>query len=415
MVKNPNIRYPKEVTDKETIDILLNMTEEYGLKESSFMEIFGDYGKGPKCQPYDILTVPAGYYGPEGNKNTNTFRTTVGSWWFNKTFIEKDLFDIEGYVTDEITGDKFSDINQDIAYAVMEDKLDISVLKKFIMKCQKFQPYSTMLCPGYTMKMLLISKEIEPKKKELLKKYEKELAVGDSSSAKIASDIEKELLKYAKELLEGDPSADLYNSGARGSWGNNFKNLHVMKGAVKNPDPDKGYDIISSNLIDGVKKEEYVTAANSLVEGPYARGKKTEMGGAQEKLFLRAFQHLTLDPKGSDCGTKRTITITLDKKNIKDNMYNFVWWKNKWTEITSDNASQLIGQTVKMRFSSMCESKTGFCNMCAGNMFYRLGIKNIGTATPQIPSKLKNASMKSFHNSVVDFAEMDPMKAFSMK
>ena len=31
--------------------------------------------------------------------------------------------------------------------------------------------------------------------------------------------LDKELLDYAKELLKDDPSADMFNSGARSSWG----------------------------------------------------------------------------------------------------------------------------------------------------------------------------------------------------
>jgi hypothetical protein len=38
--------------------------------------------------------------------------------------------------------------------------------------------------------------------------------------------------------------------------------------------------------------------AKSMTEGPYKRGVKTQVGGYWEKLFLRAFQHLTLGPHG---------------------------------------------------------------------------------------------------------------------
>ena len=48
--------------------------------------------------------------------------------------------------------------------------LFIDDMKKWLMRCQKYQPYSNILCAGYTMAMLNISKKIEPKKQELLKK-----------------------------------------------------------------------------------------------------------------------------------------------------------------------------------------------------------------------------------------------------
>ena len=117
---------------------------------------------------------------------------------------------------------------------------------------------------------------------------------------------------------------DVYRSGAVGSFDNNFKNLFIMKGAVKDPDPTKGYNIITSNYMDGVSKEEYSALANSLAAGPYARGKKTEVGGYWEKLALNSYSHLRLEPHGSDCGTDKTITVKVTKKNIKDIIYSYV-------------------------------------------------------------------------------------------
>ena len=94
-------------------------------------------------------------------------------------------------------------------------------------------------------------------------------------------------------------------------------------------------------------------------------------------------------------------------------MYNFYVENGKLIEITSDNRDSLIGKTIKMRFSSMCEAKNGcFCNKCAGNLWYRLGISNIGVVTPSIASKLKNVFMKSFHSNQVVLVDMDVMEAF---
>ena len=77
----------------------------------------------------------------------------------------------------------------------------------------------------------------------------------------------------------------------------------------------------------------------------------------------------------------------------------------------------LIGKTVKLRFSSMCEAKNGcFCNMCAGNLWYRLGVSsNVGILTPTIASKLKNLLMKSFHNSQVALTDMNVMEVFGFE
>ena len=128
---------------------------------------------------------------------------------------------------------------------------------------------------------------------------------------------------------------------------------------------------------------------------------------------MTAFQHIVLQDPGSDCGTKRHIVLDVTEKNIGSIMYCFVINNDgSLTEITSKNKDKFIGKKVKLRFSSMCESKNGICNKCAGNLFYRLGIRNVGASTPQIPSKLKVLSMKLFHDDQLNFVEMDPMSAF---
>ena len=130
-------------------------------------------------------------------------------------------------------------------------------------------------------------------------------------------------------------------------------------------------------------------------------------------MFLVAFQHIILLDPGSDCGTTRHITMDVTEKNIDMIMYCYVIKNNgELEEITSKNKDKFIGKRVKLRFSSMCEAKNGICNKCAGNLFYRLGIRNVGASTPQIPSRLKVLSMKLFHDDQLNFTEMDPMRAF---
>ena len=60
----------------------------------------------------------------------------------------------------------------------------------------------------------------------------------------------------------------------------------------------------------------------------------------------------------------------------------------------------------------MCKCKNGICEKCAGNLFNRIGITNIGVATSQIPSTLKNKSMKAFHDSTLKLVQFDPEMAF---
>ncbi len=411
-------RVSKMITKQEDIDYLLSVKEP-DITTSFIMNNFGDFGDGPRFNPYDLIEVPIGAYGGtmangKERKNKNKFTTGVGRLIFNKFFFESDpvLLQYFPYTNDNVTGKTYEGILNQMGYLMLEGKVDTETYKRFCKKSQKMMPYVSILAPNHSDNMLTITKRINKKKAQLLKEHKAELDAKDDNSVKVFDQISNELLDYAKDLMKDDPAMDMFNSGAGGSFGNNFKNMFVMRGAVKDPTPNKGYNMITSNYIDGISKEEYSAIANTLAAGPYARSKKTEVGGYWEKLFMAAFQHIELLPEGSDCGTKRYIEMNVDKKNINMIMYSYAIVGNKLVEITSENRDQFIGKKVKLRFSSMCEAKNGICNACAGNLFYRLGIKNVGSATPQIPSKLKLLSMKLFHDDQLNFTEMDPMRAF---
>ena len=411
-----NKRVSKVVKDPKDIEYLVSLTE-HDITMSLIMELFGDFNKYQRFNPYDIVTIPTKGYGgklPNGKEKFNKapFTTTVGRFIFNKYFIEcePELLDMLGYVNDNVGKKSYGKIFDSLGYAVMEERISIETYKRFCMRTQKFMPYVSVLSPNHSDNMLTITKKINKKKAELIKANQEAFDRGDVI---VVDQVSKELLEYARELMKDDPAMDMFLSGAGGSFENNFKNMFIMRGSVQDPDPRKTYNIITSNYVDGVSKEEYSKLANTLAAGPYSRSKKTELGGYWEKSFLSAFQHIVLLDPGSDCGTKRHITMKVTEKNIDMIMYCYVIGNNgELTEITSLNKDKFIGKTVNLRFSSMCESKNGICNKCAGNLFYRLGIRNIGASTPQIPSKLKVLSMKLFHDDQLNFAEMDPMQAF---
>ena len=405
-------RKSKVIKDPETIKYFTSLTEYDMCKLSFIMENFGEFGNTKKFNTYDLIEIPAGVYGPEGRKNKKPFVTTIGLFVFNRVFIEKDLFDLFGYINEPITKKRNGKILKDMSYALLEDRIDVEALKRFNMKEQKFQPYSNILCPSFSEEMLLASSSIAKKKEELMKKYKTGL---DNKDPRAVVEMEKELLDYSKELLKNDKAMDMYDSGAKGSFGNNFKNLFVMRGAIKDPDPARPHSIVTSSYMEGIKKDEYAAMARSLAAGPYARGKKTMIGGYWEKLFLRSFQHLKLDPNNKDCKTKRTIEVLLDEKMAKLLMYSYMVEGSKLVELTSQNMNKYIGKKVKFRFSSLCESNKGICHACAGNFFTRLGINNVGVATPQVASRLKVISMKAFHDSQITMYDIDIAKAFGVE
>ena len=392
-------RTSTKITDKNLRDMLLNIQEK-DITSSFVYDLFGEYNGVSRCHPYDILVVPPNSYGPTNKKNKNSFTTTVGIWIFNKWFIENELFDLFHYVNKNVDNDLLEDINQQLSFALMEDRITVQVLKNYLMKTQFIMQFVTILAPNFSEAMLTISTIVDKKKEELVNKHKKELDAGDTL---IADQIEKELLKYAQDQLGDDPAWDLFNSGARGSIGNNFKNMFVWRGVTRNPDPDSKneYKVATSNYMDGIKPEEYALYSNSGIEGAYSRGKKTEDGGYLENLATRAYQDIILDEPGTDCHTDKYITVTLGEKNYIRYIYNNIIGPNgKLIELTSENASKYFGKKVKMRMAYLCKNEKP-CAACAGNFYYRLGVKNVGLTLMQVFSIFKNKSMKAFHDSTV--------------
>jgi hypothetical protein len=275
-------RVSKEIKDTKDIEELLNLTEK-DITMSLIMELFGDFGEYQKFNPYDIITIPTGRYGgpiPDGSTKSNKapFTTTVGRLIFNKYFIEcePELLQLIGYVNDNVGKKMYGKLFDTLGYAILEDRISMETYKRFCVRTQKFMPYVSILAPNHSDNMLTITKKINKKKEELIKANQEAFDKGDVI---IVDQISKELLDYARELMKDDPAMDMFLSGAGGSFENNFKNMFIMRGSVQDPDPRKSYNIITSNYIDGVSKEEYSKLANTLAAGPYSRSKKTELGG----------------------------------------------------------------------------------------------------------------------------------------
>lgn len=268
--KIEDIRNTK-ISKDNLVDVLLSI-EDKDICTSLIMNIFGEFDGKALCNPYDTLVIPPGLYGKIHNKpNKNKFTTTVGLWIFNKHFIEPRLFKVLGYVNYEIGKKNSNKINKILSQAVLEDEIATDDLADYLMKTQEFMKFETILTPNHSEELLTCTKKINVKKQQLLKKHDEKIKAGDPV---IIEQIEKELLDYAKQLLGDDPAMDIFTSGALGNFGNHFKNTYISKGAVMNPDPtaEQKYNIITSNYMDGINREEYSKLANSLAAGPYARG-----------------------------------------------------------------------------------------------------------------------------------------------
>ena len=395
----------EKVSSNNMPNYLLAM-EEKDITFDFFMDLFGDFGNKVIANPYDLLIVPAGTFKYKDSKkkkktNSSQFTTTIGLYIFNLLLSGNDFIKITGYVNRNLNKGGLSKIEKLLTYSLIEDRITVDQIKKWQMVLQWLMPLQDIISYNHTEKILSVPKAIAKKKADLIKANQEAINNGDP---KVIEDIEKELLDYAKEYLKDDPGLDSLNSGAGAKFNNQFKNMYVIKGAIANPDPNakQKYDIVTSSYLSGVNQSEYSLLAASAANGAYARGKKTETGGYWEKLFVSSLQHIRLDPEGSDCGTNRYIEVELTERSLNDYIYSYIIKNDGGLELlNSQNYKKYLGKKIKLRYSSLCESKTGICNKCAGDLLYIGGSRNIGTITGQPADRIKNIAMKSFHDSTV--------------
>jgi hypothetical protein len=389
------------------------------ISTESIMELFGEFNGSSLVHHYDTFDVPVGKFQFINSKgklvsNKNKFTTTFGIWVMNIfLFNGLNMTDIlNGYINDNLDAKKFGKIHQKIVYALIEDRISVDQYKTFIEYVDFIMPWESVLAPAQTELLLSCSKEINKKKAKLIADNKEAVEKGDTF---VVEKIENELIDFAKEYLKDDPSLDAYLCGAGGTFENNFKNTYIMKGIVRDPDPNakQEYTAVTSSYIDGISPDEYSTMANSLVGGPYSRAKKTELGGYWEKLVDTALSYVTLDGKDTDCGTDKYIEVLLTPDIVDAFMYSYIIKSNgSLEELNTTNVDKYINKKLKFRSTLFCKSKSGVCHHCAGNFFYRRGGVNLGLACSQIPDKLKLTSMKSFHDSTISTVTIDPMRAF---
>ena len=118
-------------------------------------------------------------------------------------------------------------------------------------------------------------------------------------------------------------------------------------------------------------------------------------------------QSEVLDEKGSDCGTKKTIAYIMTPKDVKEFEYRYIGVNGKNVCLTPDIIKNYVGKVIQLRSPMYCIGKQ-ICNMCAGDLNYRLDNKYIGLGCPIISGKLLKMGMKKFHTSNIKMSQINP-------
>lgn len=259
---------PEDITFELLISLFADKTVKEIKNNKLMMKVISS-----KMKPSDEFTLKAKEY-----FNKEEIITTAGQFIYNKLLIERDFAELLGYIHQAINKDVHNSLEDKLSKALLNDKITVKQMVDYLNRVQWLsQQFHSVISGSFTMGTLKPNKEVIKKRDQLLKENKDKLKKGDAT---VAAKIEKELLSLAKEKLKGDHGLDLYDSGARGSFGNNFKNITIMKGPTFNPTTGE-FDIVQSNFMEGIKKTELETYGNAIISGSYPKAVGTQVSGEQ--------------------------------------------------------------------------------------------------------------------------------------
>lgn len=374
---------------------------------SKITELFGYHatrdGKisPPLIYPNDIVNLKAGEY-----INKKDVKTTAGRILLNKIIIEGKIQEIipDGYYNEIMTAKAFKKLSEMLADSLISEKITVDQLVSFL---KAFEFYGLKACPIFSPSF---TEGVLKPKKEVIDERDRQLKTKDINNMTTDEivDLEDMLVNKARIANKNDAGMTLYDSGSRGSFDNDYKNIAVMIGAMANPETGK-VDLMTSNYMDGIKKEDIPMAANGVVNASYPRAVNTAVGGYLTKQFYSVFQSIMLDKKGTDCGSKFTLNFVLTEGKYKDYEFQYIVDNGKLVELNPNTKKKYIGKLIHMRTPEGClNDKT--CNCCAGNRYYYTGIVNVGLTTGRVSNTLMQKQMKKFHNQKLHHSEVDPSK-----
>lgn len=393
----------KELLAIKSKDLTINkIAELFGkttsMKDKSKKSVFDI--KEPKFNPQAKFTLQAGEY-----INKETVTTTVGIFLFNKLMVEGMLEDIipGGYYNEVCDKKKFSKLTDMVAAAIMSQKIQIKPTVVDFLNANEFWGLGlvAIFASSYSMETIVPNKELKAKKDELLKN------APDNDLATL-SKIEQTLIKEADRLTEGAPGKFLFDSGARGSFSNDFKNMAISIGPVENP-ITKEFDFMSSNYMEGIKKEDIPAAANSILNAEYPKAIGTAKGGYMGKIMYSVFQTMSVDEDGTDCGTNNGLHVTITKDNLRDYIDQYIVDGKDLVLIEEDLPVKYMNHPVIVRSPMYCTNDQ-LCSKCAGKRFYKVGITDIGLTVPAMTGSLMNAQLKRRHSMEVKMHYIDENK-----
>jgi hypothetical protein len=400
MVTEQNLKYLFSIKkDEEDMEnVIYNLFNKKKVKNQD-----GSYSIAePMFYPYEEIKVRK-----EQIENLDEdITTTVGIYLFNLLFLVYPFGNAIPYINKTINIKELSKINNILCDLLLMDKITTEQYAHYQEQIVWFNNFTEILIPGVTPNLLAVPDIIKQELQRLIKENEEAIKTGDIIT--YVNNVEKPILAFAEAWYKkNEPDAwRLYGLGGKPSFKNNFKNMFLEVGPIKDIVTGK-YNISTKNFSDGIPPEEYAEYANSAVAGSYSRGVATQWAGAKTKEFSTAFESLVID-KGTDCGSTKTIPIEITDINTQDMKWRWIIEKNgELVLLTPDNIGDYIGKTVNCRTSLYCKSDN-LCEKCAADLYRRLNIDKAGLSLNKMTSIFLNKLLKIMHDSTVDTVTFNP-------
>jgi hypothetical protein len=356
--------------------------------------------KEARFNTYDTFFLPSGKL-----FNQERLETTIGRYLFNFYVIPKKYLQKYGYQDIVFDADSTGDLENKLSYMLLEDEIDSKEYARYLDRGEWLTMGTAyFLSPTMDYDINVPIPEVIKLRDELFEKYKEDIKKGDPNVADL---IENQLLSLAKKILKekGSEAYDFFESGEF-NFKNNYKKTSVFAGALENPYTKK-LEILKSNYVEGISKDEFHHFANLTIIGGYSRNVETQKGGYETKKINNAVQGIMLDEAGSDCGTTQYLNVSIPVKMKSMFLHRYILDAGKLTLLDENNIGRFIGKDIKMRSPMFCKSEDKICSKCAGELFYKLNMKNAGLLSTTMSGNLMNMSMKKFHNTSVVFSKID--------
>lgn len=367
-----------------------------------------------KYRVTDYFDLPKGFLSNQPEAVPNT---TIGSYLFNAFVLTHAFNNKVRYYDKPLDKDNFGAFQKSIANAILQGSITVEEFGKYANMAIWLSYFTELFMPGVSLNFICPNKELMQYKQELLDKYKdflskKTFSLDDASF--YSQNIEEPLKKKAKELLGNDYTYRVYQL-AKPSFGNNFKNSNIINGPLYDPISGE-YKINTNSYVQGIDQKVFDVLANKAMTSSFSRAVATQDGGTMTKYLSVAMQNIKLGPKNSDCGTKRYILYTVDKKRWDSILYDYmVNDDGTLTLLVPELKNKLIGKTIKLRTPLYCKCKDYFCNHCVGDRYYKLGIQDIGMTATITTGTITNKNMKAMHDISIKTTPMDIEKLMSFK